>query len=99
MNRLETITNARVIVRAAVGAEPAVLFSDLSAGKMPAAPWGLWKALFRFFECIGTMNWSVGRHLFGVPPSGGSDRLKPGLRTGGSWGWIGSISEITIRNS
>ena len=25
------------------------------------------------------------RHLFGVPPSGGSDRLKPGLRTVGSW--------------
>src|SRR6266498_3805028 len=30
------------------------------------------------------MNSSVGRHLFGVPPSGGPDRLKPGLRTGGS---------------
>src|SRR6266545_3166046 len=31
--------------------------------------------------CIGTMNRSVGRHLFGVPPSGGPYRLKPGLQT------------------
>ena len=46
---------------------------------------GSWKAPFRFFECMGIMNLSVGRHLFGVPPSGGPNRLKPGLRTGGSW--------------
>src|SRR6266446_6930102 len=26
-----------------------------------------------------------GRNLFGVPPSGGPNRLKPGLRTVGSW--------------
>ena len=28
---------------------------------------------------------ALGRHLFGVPPSGGPDRLKPGLQTVGSW--------------
>src|SRR5207247_9952967 len=27
--------------------------------------------------------WSC--HRYGVPPSGGPDRLKPGLQTGGSW--------------
>ena len=42
------------------------------------------RSLFRFFECIGTMNPTVGRNLFGVPPSGGPDRLKPGHQTVGS---------------
>ena len=31
------------------------------------------------------MNRAAGCHSFGVPPSGGPDRLKPGLRTAGSW--------------
>src|SRR6266446_501838 len=31
------------------------------------------------------MNPAVERHLFGVPPSCGPDRLKPGHRTLGSW--------------
>ena len=31
--------------------------------------------------CIGTMNLVVGRNVFGVPPSGSPDRLKPV----GSW--------------
>src|SRR5258708_40268317 len=37
-----------------------------------------------FLECIGTMNRSVGHHLFGVPASAGprrSSRLKAGLQT------------------
>src|SRR5712671_2857861 len=31
------------------------------------------------------MNLAVGHNLFGVPPSGGPDRLKPGHQTFGSW--------------
>jgi len=46
---------------------------------------GSWKAPIRFCARVGTMNPCVGRHLFGVPPSGGPNRLKPGLRTVGSW--------------
>src|SRR5213596_2538400 len=45
----------------------------------------------RFMESLLSfvrMHWdhepARGRHLFGVPPSGGPDRLKPGLRTVGS---------------
>src|SRR6266542_2609057 len=34
----------------------AELFSDSSAGKMPAALYGSWSSPVRFFECIGTMN-------------------------------------------
>jgi hypothetical protein len=44
-----------------------------------------WKALFRFFACISTVNRSAERDLLGVPPSGGPDRPKPGHRTVGSW--------------
>src|SRR5213593_836090 len=40
----------------AAGILPAVLFSGRSAGKMPAALWGSWRASFRFFACIGTLN-------------------------------------------
>ena len=32
-----------------------------------------------------TMNLFGSCHRYGVPPSGGPDRLKPGLQTGGSW--------------
>ena len=46
---------------------------------------GSWKARLRLCVCIGAMKPSVGRRLFGVPPSGGPDRLKPGLRTDGTW--------------
>src|SRR5205823_2761750 len=46
---------------------------------------GSWKAPFRFFARIGTMNPSGSSGRFGVPPSGGPDRLKPGLQTFGSW--------------
>src|SRR5437870_13512969 len=46
---------------------------------------GSWKALFRFLACIGTLNLSGSRHQYGVPPSGGPDRLKPELQTGGWW--------------
>ena len=38
-----------------------------------------------FLLCIGTLNLTVGRNLFGVPPSGGPNRLKPGHQTAGSW--------------
>src|SRR5438552_12360273 len=44
----------------------------------------LLESLHSLRPCIGTMTGLWGRHLFGVPPSGGPDRLKPGLRTGGS---------------
>src|SRR6266566_4829563 len=44
-----------------------------------------WVASTPALPCIGTMNRSGGRHSFGVPPSGGPDRLQPGLRTVGSW--------------
>jgi hypothetical protein len=37
----------------AAGVSSAELFSDSSAGKMPAAPWGSWKAPFGFFR----MHW------------------------------------------
>src|SRR5438045_856477 len=63
----------------------AELVSDSSAGKMPAAPCGSWRAPTALMPCIGTMNLTVGRNLFGVPPSGGPDRLKPGHQTVGSW--------------
>ena len=56
-----------------------------SAGKMPAAPYGSWKAPTTFVPCIGTMNLTLRQNLFGVPPSGGPDRLKPGHQTAGSW--------------
>ena len=36
-----------------------------------------WKAFTTVLPYIGTMNRPEERHLFGVPPSGGSDRLKP----------------------
>ena len=38
-----------------------------------------------FVPCIGTLNLTVRQNLFGVPPSGGPDRLKPGHQTVGSW--------------
>ena len=38
-----------------------------------------------FSACIGTMNLTLRQNLFGVPPSGGPDRLKPGHQTVGSW--------------
>src|SRR2546426_11639115 len=41
---------------------------------------GSWKARTTLLLCIGTLNFTLGRNLFGVPPSGGPDRLKPGLR-------------------
>ena len=50
-----------------------------------STPGFMWKAHFRFFECIETMNPSGSSDRFGVPPSDGSDRLKPGLQTFGSW--------------
>src|SRR5437667_9990515 len=34
---------------------------------------------------IGIMTASGSCHRYGVPPSGGPDRLKPELQTGGSW--------------
>src|SRR5882724_9489413 len=37
----------------------AELFSDSSAGKMPAAPYGSWRAPICFRTRIGTMNWFV----------------------------------------
>ena len=40
----------------AAGILPAVLFSGRSAGKMPAALSGSWKALSALRSCIGTMN-------------------------------------------
>src|SRR2546427_6347604 len=46
---------------------------------------GSWKAPTTSMPCIGTMNPSGSCHRYGVPPSGGPDRLKPGLQTGGSW--------------
>src|SRR5438128_1178832 len=46
---------------------------------------GSWRAPTTSMPCIGTMNLIVGRNLFGVPPSGGPDRLKPGHQTVGSW--------------
>src|SRR6266542_3382753 len=50
---------------------------------------GAWRAPSALRPCIGTMNWYVGRHLFGVPDSAGpsrSSRLRAGLQTNlGSW--------------
>src|SRR2546427_11280392 len=46
---------------------------------------GSWRAPTTSMPCIGTMNPSGSCHRYGVPPSGGPDRLKPGLQTGGSW--------------
>jgi len=46
---------------------------------------GSWKAPSTFVPCIGTLNLTVRQNLFGVPPSGGPDRLKPGHQTVGSW--------------
>src|SRR5439155_9867657 len=46
---------------------------------------GSWKAPTTSMPCIGTMNPSGSCHRYGVPPSGGPDRLKPGLQTGASW--------------
>src|SRR5262249_11771920 len=39
----------------AAGILPALLLSDRSSGRMPAALCSPWKARFRFFECIWTM--------------------------------------------
>ena len=41
--------------------------------------------LHALIRCIETMNPSGSSDRFGVPPSDGSDRLKPGLQTFGSW--------------
>jgi hypothetical protein len=38
---------------------------------------GSWRALFHFSECIGTLNLSVGRNLFGVQPSSAFRRSGP----------------------
>ena len=51
---------------------------------MPALP-GSWKSPTTLLARIGTLNSTVRRNLFGVPPSGGPDRLKPGHQTLGSW--------------
>src|SRR6266446_4654237 len=40
----------------AAGILPAVLCSDWSAGKMPAAHWGSWKDASALLPCTGTMN-------------------------------------------
>ena len=51
--------NLQVVSRhrqGAAGILSAVLFSDWSAGKMPAALWGSWRASIRFCACIGTLN-------------------------------------------
>src|SRR5881409_2525262 len=45
-----------------------------------AAGWAGWPPAW-----IGTLNLSGSRHQYGVPPSGGPDRLKPELQTGGWW--------------
>jgi len=46
---------------------------------------GSWKTSTTLIPCIGTMNPSGSSDRFGVPPSGGPDRLKPGLQTFGPW--------------
>jgi len=46
---------------------------------------GSWKAPTTFVPRIGTLHLTVRQNLFGVPPSGGPDRLKPGHQTVGSW--------------
>src|SRR6266545_6496331 len=46
---------------------------------------GSWVAPTPYGARVGTMNRSEMCHRYGVPPSGGPDRLKPGLQTGGSW--------------
>src|SRR6185503_2998943 len=40
---------------------------------------------YSFSRMLETMNLTMGRNLFGVPPSGGPNRLKPGHQTVGSW--------------
>src|SRR5213593_1469428 len=72
----------------AAGILPAVLFSGRSAGKMPAALWGSWRAHFRFSECMGTMN-----RANGAPNScsarcrrgGCRTPCRTGVRRSGSW--------------
>src|SRR6266540_438184 len=55
-------------------------------GRTSKVDWwvGPWRSCFRYFPCSGTMNRSGVCHRYGVPPSGGPDRLKPGLQTGSS---------------
>src|SRR5216117_2361739 len=43
---------------------------------------GSWRGPFRFAHALG-LNLSGSWHQYGVPPSGGPDRLKPGHQTGG----------------
>ena len=59
----------------------AELFSDFSAGKIPAAPCASWKASFRFFECIGTMNCPAAVAQASSPAS--LPGVSPGVRAGG----------------
>ena len=47
--------------------------------------YGSWRASSTFVPCIGTVNLTVRQNLFGVPPSGGPNRPKPGHQTVGSW--------------
>src|SRR3989442_146638 len=75
--RLQTVGQNQV--------KPTATFISSLRDKVSWPGSGSWGAPFRFFACIGTMNVSGSCHRYGVPPSGGPDRLKPGLQTGGSW--------------
>src|SRR6266498_2793987 len=44
----------------------------------------VWRAPIRFFARLGTLKRFGVCHRYGVPPSGGPDRLKPERQTGGS---------------
>jgi len=70
----------------AVGTKPTGFAHGSAAGHRPALLDG------RFMEtslslraCVGTMNLCGPCQRYGVPPSGGPDRLKPGHQTVGSW--------------
>src|SRR2546427_7935535 len=57
-------------------------FSNSSFGFGDCASW---RAPFRFLRMDWDHEPSGSCHRYGVPPSGGPDRLKPELQTGGSW--------------
>src|SRR5205814_6687025 len=63
---------------------PSPSSTDRAGGRRPG-PSSSWKTPFRLCACIGTMNCLGAGRPFGVPPSGGTDRLKPGHQTVGSW--------------
>src|SRR6185503_5769714 len=50
-----------------------------------------------FSSCIGTINLTGECNPFGVPPSGGSDRLKPGHQTVGTWKDVEMASGAIVR--